>query len=173
MDRVITPYRFDKKVVHHLSRETQSNSTSTHKLHGSPSKTSSSAIGGSYNVIVGSSTNRKKPIIQIEGNNIAVHLGSLLEAKSTFTRLAPSTSESSSFTEDAADLKTLIQPMLECMAISQVVTFPDPDAPVVNFMGNKFAFRPLLRWMRIKDNNVLTRVSLLDPDKCQIQCLPP
>ena len=60
-------------------------------------------VGGSYAVIVGFETMGNKPIIQIEGNNLAVHLGSLLEAKSTFTRLAPSTSESSSFTEDYAE----------------------------------------------------------------------
>ncbi len=34
--------------------------------------------------------------------------------------------------------------MLEVMAISQVATFPNSDVPVVNFMGNKFVFRPLL-----------------------------
>ena len=101
-------------------------------------------VGGSYDVIVGSETNGEKPKIHIEGINVAVHLGCLLEAKSTCTRLAPSTSESSSFTDDSADLKKLIQPMLEVMAISQVATFPNPDVPVVNFLAHKFVFRPLV-----------------------------
>lgn len=101
-------------------------------------------VGGSYDVIVGSETNGNKPIVRIEGNDIGLHLGSITEAKSTFTRLAPSTSESSSFTKDPEDLKRLIKPMLEVMAISQVATFPNPDVPVVNFVGNKLVFRPLL-----------------------------
>ena len=107
-------------------------------------RSSKHLIGGSYDIIVGSSTNGKKPIIQIEGSNFAIHLGSLLEAKSTFTRLAPSSSETSSFTEETTDLKTLIQPMLESMAISQMATFPDADVPIVNFLGTKLSFRPLL-----------------------------
>ena len=107
-------------------------------------RSSKHLVGGSYDIIVGSSSNGSKPIIQIEGSNFALHLGSLLEAKSTFTQLAPNTSETSCFTEETADSKALIQPMLESMAISHVATFPDPDVPIVNFLGNKFSFRPLL-----------------------------
>lgn len=44
-------------------------------------------VSGSYDVIVGPETNGDKPRIGIEGGHLALHLGSLLEAKSTFTRL--------------------------------------------------------------------------------------
>ena len=104
-------------------------------------------VSGSYDVIVGSETNGDKPVIKIEDSRLALHLGSVLEVKSTFTRLATrdtSSSESSSFTERSEDLKQLIQPMLEVMAISQVADFPNADVPVVNFLGNKFVFRSLL-----------------------------
>ena len=101
-------------------------------------------VGGSYDVIVGSETNGDKPVIKIEDNRLALHLGSVLEVQSTFTRLATSSSESSSFTEHSEDLKQLIQPMLEVMAISQMADFPNEDVPVVNFWGKKFVFRPLL-----------------------------
>ena len=46
-------------------------------------------IGGSFDVIIGSSTNGKKPYIFIEGKEAAVHLGSIIESKPSefqFTR---------------------------------------------------------------------------------------
>ena len=115
-------------------------------------KSSKHLVGGSYDIIVGSTMNGKKPIIQIGGDNYAVYLGSLLEAKSTFTRLAPSTSETCSFTEGITDSKVLIQPMLEIMAIAQLAHFPDATVPIVNFLGTKLSFRPLLYF---KEQDVL------------------
>ena len=115
-------------------------------------KSSKHLVGGSYDIIVGSTMNGKNPIIQIGGDNYAVHLGSLLEAKSTFTRLAPNTSETRSFTEGTTDGKVLIQPMLETMAISQLAHFPDATVPIVNFLGTKLSFRPLLYF---KEQDVL------------------
>ena len=111
-------------------------------------------VGGSYDVIVGSDTNGNKPIIHIEGSNNAVHLGSILEAESIF---ALSTSESCS--------GDMIQPMLELMAISQVATFPSPDVPVVNFIGNKFVFRPPLYFKEL--DVVLTTPQLMHLHSCE------
>ena len=50
---------------------------------------------------------------------------------------------------NSPDLKMLIQPMLEVMALSQVATFPNSSVPVVNFLRNKFVYRPLLYFKEV------------------------
>lgn len=50
-------------------------------------------FGGSVDVIVGSQMNGNKPYIYVQPKNVSIYLGSLLEAKSSHTRLGTSQSE--------------------------------------------------------------------------------
>ena len=101
-------------------------------------------VGGSVDVVVGSKGNGNKPYIYMEPHNVAIYLGSLLEAKSSTHRLASSASDRASFEQASEDTKALIQPMLELMAISEVAHFPNDGVPLVNIFANKFVYRPLM-----------------------------
>ena len=105
-------------------------------------------VGGSYDLVVGSETNGCKPTINIEGIDVAVHLGSLVEAKNTSKKLS---TNNEPFTKPTVDLRIIIQPLLEAMAMSEVAFFPEPELniPIVNFLGNKFVFRPILYFKEI------------------------
>ena len=83
---------------------------------------SKKVVGGSY-VIVHSKTNGNKPKVHIANEIITVNLGSIMEAKSTFTQLSTNKSVTSTFSEEATDLKTMIQQVLELFAVAQVATF--------------------------------------------------
>ena len=99
-------------------------------------------VGGSIDVVVGSESNGNKPYIYVCPKNVSIYLGSLLEANSSSRPLAASSS--ASFDESSIEIKALIQPMLELMAISEVAAFPKADVPLLNIFGNKFVYRPLL-----------------------------
>ena len=96
--------------------------------------------------MVGSPTNGAKPYVYIQSGHEAIYLGSVLEAKRSTKSLAAvsSNSRTANFKEAASDIKGLIQPMLEVMAVAQVAEFPRADVPLVNIFGNKFVYRPLL-----------------------------
>lgn len=79
-------------------------------------------VGG---CIIGSESNGNKPYIYVHPKNVSIYLGSLLEAKSSSKCLAAS--NSASFDQSSEEIKALIQPMLELMAISEVAEFPKAD----------------------------------------------
>ena len=104
-------------------------------------------VGGSIDIVVGSATNGNKPYVYLHTNEevpsmVAIYLGSLLEVKSTDQRFSPASNDSAEMFEE--DLKILKQAMLETMAIAEVATFPDEDVPILNILGNKLCYRPLL-----------------------------
>ena len=45
------------------------------------------------------------------------------------------------------DVKVIIQPMLEVMAISEVAKIPDENVPIVNILVSHTAFRPVVLHM--------------------------
>lgn len=127
-------------------------------------------VGGSFDVIVGSSANGKRPNIElkIKGSGVqkqSVYLGSVLESKSASTRLSGAHLQSDSFDESTEEFKPLLQPMLELMALSEMTTFPDPLVPLVCIYGNKFVFRPLLYFKSIDVMLTTPRVVKLRPSK--------
>ena len=108
-------------------------------------------MGGSIDIVIGSATNGNKPYIYVHTNEevpslVAVYLGSLLEVKSTNQRFTPASNDSAEMFEE--DAKLLIQPMLETMAIAEVATFPNEDIPILNILGNKLVYRPLLHFRK-------------------------
>jgi hypothetical protein len=103
-------------------------------------------VGGSFDVVVGSQTDgRNKPCVKIEEDEkVALYLGSIVEVKSSYTQLATNSSDTSTFDTESEDLKLFIQPMLEVMAFAQMAEIPNAAVPIVNFVGTKYTFRPLL-----------------------------
>ena len=97
-------------------------------------------VGGSIDVVVGSESNGNKPYIYVHPKNVSIYLGSLLDAKSSSKCLAAS--NSASFDQSSEEIKALIQPMLELMAISEVAEFPKADVPLLNIFGNKVCTVP-------------------------------
>lgn len=63
------------------------------------------------------------------GDTVSVYLGCLCKAKSSSYRLGNSIDEQGSFENE---MKTLIQPMMEVMAIAEVAKFSVDMVPLVN-----------------------------------------
>lgn len=73
-----------------------------------------------------------------------LYLVSISEGKSTDTNLLPIPTVTSDFTHDTDQNMSLVQPMLETMAISEVCEEESNNVPVINIFGNRENFRPLL-----------------------------
>ena len=86
--------------------------------------TTNNLVGGKIDILVGSSSNGNKPKLRVTEHSRNsdvrnVYIGTLGEAKTTDINL-PLASSSSSFDRDVKQNKTLIQPMLQVMAVSEV-----------------------------------------------------
>ena len=103
-------------------------------------------VGGSIDLAVGFAAKGDKPTVKITNSDQrwAIFLGSLGEAKAADVKLA--TVKKKSFTSEEEDIKSIIQPALEVMAVSAVATFPNNNIPLVNIMASKCGFRPILYW---------------------------
>ena len=47
------------------------------------------------------------------------------------------------------EVKSILQPMFEIMAVAELASFENELVPLVNIMGNKTAFRPILYWRKL------------------------
>lgn len=106
-------------------------------------------VGGKIALMVGSSSNGK-PVVKVvekskESGMRNVHLASIVEGKNTEVPLLPVASVNSDFTMDVEQNMSLVQPMVEVMAISEVCNRDENQlVPVINIFGNKENFRPIL-----------------------------
>ena len=103
-------------------------------------------VGGSIELAVGFAANGDKPTVKSTNSDQrwAIFLGSLGEAKAADVKLA--TVKNKAFTSEEEDIKSIIQPALEVLAVSAVATFPNNNIPLVTLMASKCGFRPILYW---------------------------
>lgn len=110
--------------------------------------TSNCVAGGRIDCLVGKSSNGNRPNMTIAGNNGSeslerVYLGSVAEAKTIDVHSCSKVSAKEPL-DSVEELKTLNQPMMEIMALSEVCTFPNTEIPLICIYGNRSAYRPLL-----------------------------
>ncbi len=100
-------------------------------------KTKTHLVRGSIDIGVG---NGNKPTVTINNcdgdRHWTLFLGSFGEAKGADVKIA-STGGKKSFESDEDDIKAIIQPLLEIMAVSAVTTFPNDNVPMVNILATK------------------------------------
>ena len=94
---------------------------------------------------------QKRPLFWVRTLQVKLHVGSAAEGKNVGVNLHPVSSAKDDFKQDVKQNVTLVQPMVEVMAISEVCV-SGADIPVVNIFGNRENFRPLLYF---KEYNVV------------------
>ena len=77
---------------------------------------------------------------------MTILLGSLVEAKAWTVSLSKKPNEGSTFN---VDIKAVIQPKLELMAMAEVAKFPEEEVPVVNIFGGKMGFGPFIYFKKL------------------------
>ena len=113
-------------------------------------KSKKKLVGGSFDILIGSEVNGEKPFVNLYRGNrstkMSIYLGSLLESKSSDTRFTSARYDAAGirFDETLKCLKFLNQAMAEVMALAEVTTFRDEDIPILNILGNKYVYLPLL-----------------------------
>lgn len=107
-------------------------------------------VGGRIDIGVGTNFNGNKPSFVIEGHEsrVSLFLGCLGEAKAADVSVGHL--KKTEHQVELDDIKAIIQPMLEAMAVAELAQFDDEAVPIVNILANKSAFRPILYW-REKD----------------------
>jgi len=104
--------------------------------------TNKCVVGGAFDIVIGCKSNGRKPRVTVHNNyeckHLSIFLGSLLESKSSATALCRAD------TSQQLALKSMIQPILETMAMSEMAEFPSVRIPLVNFCANKYEYRPLI-----------------------------
>lgn len=105
-------------------------------------------VGGKIDLMVGSCSNDNKPVVKVleksrDSGVRNVHLASIGEGKTTDVPLLPMSSVNSAFNMDVKQNLSLVQPMVELMAISEVCN-ENQLVPVINIFGNRENFRPFL-----------------------------
>lgn len=105
------------------------------------SHTKRKLVGGAIDIAVGSNSNGNKPTIVIAGfpGRVSLFLGCFGEAKASDVPVGRLGFE---------EVKSVIQPMFEVIVAAELAIFENDMVPLVNIMGNKTAFRPILYWRK-------------------------
>lgn len=123
-------------------------------------------VGGAIDLAVGCRENGK-PSVKIK--DCTLFLGSLAEAKGADIPLARKKKE---LETGSKDIKIIIQPAMEVMAVSQLAEFPDsPNSnkmPLINILASKNTFRPLFYWKEFDFLMTTAKVVPLRPDQNKI-----
>ena len=106
-------------------------------------------VGGKIDLLVGSEGNGNKQVFKLKENSREatlrnVYIVCIAEGKKIDVNHISMASVNSDFTGLVKQDMSLVQPMVELMAISEVCEHQNEEVPIINIFGNRQTIRPLL-----------------------------